>query len=322
MHRMWPRAEPVVRGGRSRADRPRSQTRRRARVPWTVGPARAEAEQPAPAAQPRGGTVWARPPALLAASLPGLAGARGRRRRVGSRSADLDPEIRIYQLLSRYFMRRPGCISPVCTGMAKPLTRAQRRRAVSLVVWLTANTPLAPPPYERELLARFAAGELALDQVEALLAGGIHRVLYHSRSVGRPTPADLRRLLRVSRPSPPAASRGCCFTARGATCSCWKGPKPPWRPSTPASAATRGTRAWQPWAGGRGRTGSRPGAWTRGTSRPGNSTRRCGPGRAGPRPGLPTRACGPCCRPSAKRATGTAETAFPRGGRPQRLSTV
>ena len=84
--------------------------------------------------------------------------------------------------------------------MAEPLTRAQRRRAVSLVVWLTANTPLAPPRYERELLARFEAGEVTLDQLQAILASGVHRVLYHSPAVGRPTPAALRALLRVSRP--------------------------------------------------------------------------------------------------------------------------
>jgi Sensors of blue-light using FAD len=84
--------------------------------------------------------------------------------------------------------------------MLYTLTPAQRRRAVALVVSLTANTPLAPQRYERQLLARFEQGEITLDQMDALLVSSVHQVLYHSRTVGRPTPAELAALLAWAQP--------------------------------------------------------------------------------------------------------------------------
>lgn len=79
--------------------------------------------------------------------------------------------------------------------MAFLSTQDQRRRAVALVVALTANTHLEPQRYERQLLARFEQGELTLDQVEALLATSVHQILYHSRAAGQPTPAELQDIL-------------------------------------------------------------------------------------------------------------------------------
>lgn len=79
------------------------------------------------------------------------------------------------------------------------LTENARRRAVALVVALTANTHLAPQRYERQLLDRFERGELTLDQVEHLLEISIHQVLYHSHSTARPAAAELQVLLDQSR---------------------------------------------------------------------------------------------------------------------------
>ena len=84
--------------------------------------------------------------------------------------------------------------------MLPSLTFAQRRRAVTLVVSLTANTPLAPQRYERQLLARFELGEITLDQMEALLAVCVHQVLYHSRAAGQLTPLELQAILQEARP--------------------------------------------------------------------------------------------------------------------------
>lgn len=78
-------------------------------------------------------------------------------------------------------------------------TKEQRRRAVALVVALTANTHLEPQRYERQLLARFEHGELTLDQMEKLLADCVHQILYHSRATGLPAQTDLQAILAWSR---------------------------------------------------------------------------------------------------------------------------
>ncbi|MDO7845533.1 BLUF domain-containing protein [Hymenobacter sp. M29] len=83
--------------------------------------------------------------------------------------------------------------------MPFPLTPGQRRRAVAMVVALTTNTSLAPQRYERQLLTQFERGELTLEQMESLLASGVHQVLYHSRAAGHPTQAELDALLTWSR---------------------------------------------------------------------------------------------------------------------------
>ncbi|MCI1189817.1 antitoxin VbhA family protein [Hymenobacter sp. DH14] len=44
-----------------------------------------------------------------------------------------------------------------------------RQHAVNFALALSERTTLEPGPYERQLLARFVAGELLLSEVEALL---------------------------------------------------------------------------------------------------------------------------------------------------------
>jgi hypothetical protein len=76
---------------------------------------------------------------------------------------------------------------------------AERRRAVAFAVALTANTPLAPKRYERQLLARYQTGELTIDDVLALLDKSTYHVLYRSRATYTPTETDLQTLLEQSR---------------------------------------------------------------------------------------------------------------------------
>jgi hypothetical protein len=82
---------------------------------------------------------------------------------------------------------------------AYPLSEAERRRAVAAAVSLTANTPLAPQRYERQLLARCQAGELAIDQVLTLLEQSTYHVLYRSRATPALTEADVQALLKRAR---------------------------------------------------------------------------------------------------------------------------
>lgn len=79
------------------------------------------------------------------------------------------------------------------------LQEALRRRAVAAAVALTANTPLAPKRYERQLLARYQTGELTIDQVLARLDASIYHVLYRSRATPAPSEADLQALLEQAR---------------------------------------------------------------------------------------------------------------------------
>lgn len=60
---------------------------------------------------------------------------------------------------------------------------AQRRRPIAWATAFTANTPLAPQAYERELLERFARGEFDLDQVLLALDAQVQHVLYRSEAV-------------------------------------------------------------------------------------------------------------------------------------------
>lgn len=76
---------------------------------------------------------------------------------------------------------------------------AQRRRAIAWATALTANTPLAPQAYERELLERFARGELDLDQVLLALDTQVQYVLYRSQAVQPFTASQLTDLLAESR---------------------------------------------------------------------------------------------------------------------------
>jgi hypothetical protein len=79
------------------------------------------------------------------------------------------------------------------------LQEAARRRAVTAAIALTANTPLAPKRYERQLLARYQTGELTIDEVLALLEESTYHVLYRSQATQAPTEADLQTLLEWSR---------------------------------------------------------------------------------------------------------------------------
>jgi hypothetical protein len=80
-----------------------------------------------------------------------------------------------------------------------PQQEAVRRRAVAVAVALKANTPLAPKRYEKQLLARYQAGELTIDEVLALLDSSTYHVLYRSRATQAPTEADLQALLEQAR---------------------------------------------------------------------------------------------------------------------------
>ncbi|MGI4742678.1 MAG: BLUF domain-containing protein [Janthinobacterium lividum] len=78
------------------------------------------------------------------------------------------------------------------------LQEAARRRAVAAVVAFTAGTPLAPKRYERQLLARYQAGTLTIDEVIDLLDNSTYHVLYCSRAAHPPTEADLQGILNWS----------------------------------------------------------------------------------------------------------------------------
>ncbi|MFD1469830.1 BLUF domain-containing protein [Hymenobacter caeli] len=80
-----------------------------------------------------------------------------------------------------------------------PLTEAERRRAVAYVIALTANTPIAPQRYERQLLARYQQGELTVDQVLESLDASIYQVLYRSRTAEPWSVTQLQALLNKSR---------------------------------------------------------------------------------------------------------------------------
>ncbi len=78
-------------------------------------------------------------------------------------------------------------------------TEAERRRAVAYVIALTADTPLAPQRYERQLMARYQRGELTVDQVIELLNVSIYQVLYRSWAAQPWSGAQLQELLGKSR---------------------------------------------------------------------------------------------------------------------------
>ncbi len=80
-----------------------------------------------------------------------------------------------------------------------PLDEAARRRAVAWAEAVAAGTSLVPGRYERHLLARYVAGELALHEVEELCNQAVYRVLY--RSLAAPPLAEpmLAALLAQSR---------------------------------------------------------------------------------------------------------------------------
>ena len=71
----------------------------------------------------------------------------------------------------------------------------ERRRAVAWAVAVTANTPLAPKRYERQLLDRYQRGELTIEQVIHLLDTSVYQVLYRSRAVRPFSEAQLHDML-------------------------------------------------------------------------------------------------------------------------------
>jgi hypothetical protein len=78
-------------------------------------------------------------------------------------------------------------------------SEAARRRAVTMVLALTQDTPLAPKRYERQLLARYERGELSLRQVSHLLEESVYHIFYRSQATFFPTEAQLQDLLDWSR---------------------------------------------------------------------------------------------------------------------------
>jgi hypothetical protein len=79
------------------------------------------------------------------------------------------------------------------------LNEEARRRAVAAMIRLTMNTPLAPPRYERQLLARFQVGELTIDQVLALLETSTYHVFYLSQAKLGLVLADIEAIVDWSR---------------------------------------------------------------------------------------------------------------------------
>jgi hypothetical protein len=69
------------------------------------------------------------------------------------------------------------------------LSEDKRRRAVAAA--FTANTPLAPQRYERQLLTPYQAGELTIDEVLARLESSTYHLLYRSRATQPITQAEL-----------------------------------------------------------------------------------------------------------------------------------
>jgi len=88
---------------------------------------------------------------------------------------------------------------PTTSQDPERLSADQRRRAVALVVTLTANTRLVPQRYERYLLDCFEQGEMTLGEVSALLDASVYQLVYHSHATRRPTEVDLQGLLAWSR---------------------------------------------------------------------------------------------------------------------------
>ena len=76
---------------------------------------------------------------------------------------------------------------------------ALRRRAVAAAIALTVNTPLAPKRYERQLLARYQAGEISIDHVLELLDASVYHVFYRSQARPGLSQTDLNALLDWSR---------------------------------------------------------------------------------------------------------------------------
>ncbi|MFC6224527.1 BLUF domain-containing protein [Hymenobacter artigasi] len=82
---------------------------------------------------------------------------------------------------------------------ASLITESQRQRAVDWAVAMTANTALSPQRYERQLLARYQAGHLTIDQVIELLDTSVYQVLYRSRATAPLSEEALGQLLHTAR---------------------------------------------------------------------------------------------------------------------------
>ena len=76
---------------------------------------------------------------------------------------------------------------------------AQRRRAITMAVALTAETHLAPDQYERDLLERYAQGQQTLSQVLHQLDTRVRHLLYRSQAIYPLSSAQLIALLDESR---------------------------------------------------------------------------------------------------------------------------
>ncbi|UOQ53398.1 BLUF domain-containing protein [Hymenobacter cellulosivorans] len=77
-------------------------------------------------------------------------------------------------------------------------TEAQRQRAVAWAVALTANTPLTPRRYEKQLLYQYQRGMLTLQEVLHRLDTSIYQILYRSQTVQPLTHEGLQEILYYS----------------------------------------------------------------------------------------------------------------------------
>lgn len=94
----------------------------------------------------------------------------------------------------------------MCRRLSTPIscmlhlhTESARRKAVTLAVELTSNTPLAPRRYERHLLSQYQNGVLTIDEVLESLDDSVYHIAYRSRSTQFPTEEALNGLLEWSR---------------------------------------------------------------------------------------------------------------------------
>ena len=83
--------------------------------------------------------------------------------------------------------------------MKELASEAQRRRAIAWAVSLTADTKLAPTPYELDLLELYAKGELTLDQVLYRLDSRVQHLLYRSKAAYPFGPDQLAEMLEQAR---------------------------------------------------------------------------------------------------------------------------
>lgn len=74
-----------------------------------------------------------------------------------------------------------------------------RRKLAAMSISLRFDTPLAPKPYEQELLAQYQHGKLTLSEVLHRLDTSTYHLLYYGEVTQMPTPSMLRNQLKRAR---------------------------------------------------------------------------------------------------------------------------